>query len=234
MSATTRLKWAVAGWVSGFVASMVVGGLVFTALNVSSAADPNGSDTFSDLSLGTLVLLQVPLWAGLLGVPLWARQKGLRWREQLGWEFKWFDVPLGLLSGLLLQLVVLPLLYWPIFRAFGDLDVEKPARELTNMAAGRFDEAVLVVMTVIMAPLAEEVFFRGLLQGALVEKLGAGFGLLVASLAFAVTHFQVVQFPALLVVGLVLGLLVLLTGRIAMALFAHVGFNSITVAVLLA
>ena len=226
MPATTRLKWAVVGWTLGFLGSLA--GLV--ALVALGGLD--SGEASSGLKLGSLVLLQVPLWAGLLGTPLLARSRGLSWREQMGWRMRPVDVPLGIGVGLLLQLVVLPLLYIPILEVFDDLDVEGPARDLVGMAEAPVEVAALVLMTVVAAPLTEEVFFRGLLQGALRDRFGPVLAVAVASLAFAAVHFQVVQFPALLAIGIVHGVLVLKTGRIGAALWSHTAFNAVTVAVL--
>ncbi|MCY4425309.1 MAG: CPBP family intramembrane metalloprotease, partial [Acidimicrobiaceae bacterium] len=77
-----------------------------------------------------------------------------------------------------------------------------------------------------------EVFFRGLLQGALQDRLGPVWAVSIASVAFGITHFQVVQLPALVLVGVVNGLLVLRTGRLGPALWSHAAFNAVTVAVL--
>ena len=195
--------------------------------------DFGGDGASSELTLGPLFLLQVPLWIGLLGTPLLARRRGLRWKEQMGWRMRPADVPAGIAVGLLLQFLLLPLLYLPILEVFEDLDVEGPARELTAMAEAPPEVAVLVLMTVIAAPLTEEVFFRGLLQGALRDRFGPVRAVVISSLAFAVVHFQVVQFPALLVIGVVHALLVLATGRLGAALWSHVAFNAATVVVLL-
>ena len=225
MPATTRLKWAVVGWTLGFLGSLV-GVIVVVTLQ---GVDLGGEETSSELTLGSLALLQVPLWIGLLGTPLLARSRGLSWPEQMGWRMRPVDLPLGIGVGLLLQLVVLPLLYLPILELFEDLDVEAPARELTEMAVSPVEVAMLVFMTVVAAPLTEEVFFRGLLQGALRDRFGPVRAVAISSLAFAVVHFQLVQFPALLVIGIVHGLLVLATRRLGAALWSHTAFNAVTV-----
>ena len=225
MPATTRLKWAVVGWVLGFLGSLV--GLI--AVVALLEVDLGGEEASSDLTLGALVLLQVPLWIGLLGTPLLARSRGLSWPEQMGWRMRPVDVPLGIAIGVLMQLVVLPLLYLPILEVFEDLDVEAPARELTEMAVSPLEVATLVFMTVVAAPITEEVFFRGLLQGALRDRFGPVRAVVISSLAFAVVHFQLVQFPALLVIGIVHGLLVLATRRLGAALWSHTAFNAVTV-----
>ena len=232
MPATTRLTWAAAGWAAGFVASLAASVLVVAALLGPESLETE-DNLMSRIGIGGLVMLQVPLWLGLLGTPLLARRYGLCWRSQLGWAMRLLDVPVGLAVGLVTQLAAVPLLYWPIFRIFGDLDVEEPARELSALAVGPSDVALLVVMTVVMAPISEEVFFRGLLQGALRDRLGPVWAVAIASVAFGITHFQLVQFPALVLVGVVNALLVLRTGRLGPALWSHAGFNAITVAVLL-
>ena len=232
MPATTRLTWAAAGWAAGFVATFAA--TVVTVMVLPSAGDTgaSGEELLQDLSMVGLVALQVPLWLGLLGTPLLARRYGLDWRNQVGWRIRAIDVPVGAGIGIVLQLVVVPLLYWPIFWVFGDLDVEEPARELTALAGTSLEVVLLVVMTVLLAPLTEEVFFRGLLQGALRDRLGPVWAVAIASVAFGITHFQVVQFPALVLVGAVNGLLVLRTGRLGAALWSHAAFNAVTVAVL--
>ena len=230
MPATTRLKWAVIGWTAGFLGSVVA----LIAAVVLFGVSPGAEDASSQLALGVLVLLQVPLWIGLFGTPLLARSRGLRWKEQMGWRMRAVDVPVGLAVGLLLQFVVLPLLYIPILAVFEDLDVEGPARELTALAVAPMEVVALVFMTVVAAPITEEVFFRGLLQGALRDRFGPVRAVAISSLAFAVVHFQVVQFPALVVIGVVHALLVLATGRLGAALWSHIAFNAATVVVLLA
>ncbi len=229
MPATTRLKWAVVGWTAGFLGSLV-GVVVAVTL---FGTDIGGEGASSGLTLGALFLLQIPLWAGLLGTPLLARSRGLDWKEQMGWRMRLADAPKGIAVGLLLQFVLLPLLYLPILEVFEDLDVEGPARELTALAETPLEVVALVFMTVVAAPLTEEVFFRGLLQGALRDRFGPIRAVAISSLAFAVVHFQIVQFPALLVIGIVHALLVLATGRLGAALWSHVAFNAATVVVLL-
>jgi hypothetical protein len=233
MPATTRLTWAAAGWAAGFVASLAGTIVALMVLPSAGNSGSSGEELLQELSMVGLVALQVPLWLGLLGTPLLARRYGLDWRNHLGWRMRVIDVPVGVAIGLALQLVVVPLLYWPIFQIFGDLDVEGPARDLTALAESPLEVALLVAMTVVLAPLTEEVFFRGLLQGALRDRLGPVWALTIASVAFGITHFQLVQFPALVLVGLVNGFLVLRTGRLGPALWSHAAFNAVTVAVLL-
>ncbi len=232
MPATTRLTWAAAGWAAGFVASLAATVVALIVLASAGDSGASGEELLQELSIVGLVALQVPLWLGLFGTPLLARRYGLDWRNQIRWRMRAIDVPFGAAVGLALQLVVVPLMYWPIFRIFGDLDVERPARELAGLAETPLEVVLLVVMTVMLASLTEEVFFRGLLLWALLDRLGPVWAVSISSVAFGITHFQVVQFPALVLVGVVNALLVLRTGRLGPALWSHAAFNAVTVAVL--
>ncbi len=185
--------------------------------------------------LALAAVLQVPLWAGMLGAVLLARREGLRWVRDLALSMRWFDVPIGVAIGVALQLLVVPLIYIPIFEIFGDQDLSEAARALVGSADGWVDVVAAIVMVVIGAPLVEELFFRGFLHRAVAEQLGsrgsAGIvaALCVSSLIFAMAHFQLLQLPALFVVGLATASLLQFTRRLGPAIWAHVGFNATTV-----
>ena len=96
-------------------------------------------------------------------------------------------------------------------------------------------DEMLVFLVVIGAPLAEEVFYRGLLLRSLRKRgLGTVAAVLISSAVFALSHFQAIQLPALFVFGLVAAMLAVKTGRLGPSIWAHVGFNLTSVVVLLA
>ncbi len=205
-----------------------------TAMQVATGAELDDHR----IPLGIGVLLNVPLWIGLVGGPLWARRRGLDWRRDLGWSVRWSDVPTGLAIGVAVQLVAIPLLYEPIFWLFGDQDVEAVARNLVAAADTPFDVAALLALTVVGAPIAEEILYRGVLFRGLVDMSAAGRAGLTAAVAgsaalFAASHFQALQFPGLLLFGIVAALVFQRTGRLGTAIWVHVGFNLTTVTALL-
>ncbi len=187
---------------------------------------------------GVQALLNLPLWIGLIGAPLLARRRGLDWRRDLGWGMHRTDVALGLGVGVAAQFALVPL-YEVVFLVFGEQDVAAPARSLVAAVDTPIDLLALVVMTVVMAPLAEEICYRGLLYRGIrdMEAARSGTGVVIAtvvsSLIFAASHFQVVQFPGLLAFGVVAAVLTQRTGRLGTAIWAHVGFNLTTVVLLL-
>ena len=147
-------------------------------------------------------------------------------------------IPAGLALGVATQFVLIPL-YEVIFLFFGEQDVSGPARSLVASVDSPLDLLGLLVITVVMAPLTEEIAYRGLLFGGIrdMERGHVGSGVVIAaavsSVIFAASHFQLIQFPGLFVFGLVAVAAFHRTGRLATAIWAHVGFNLTTVVLLL-
>ena len=113
-----------------------------------------------------------------------------------------------------------------------DLDVSGPARDLVDKASGG-GILLLFLAVVVGAPIVEELFFRGLTLRALEARMRPRIALVVSALVFGAVHLQLLQFPALVAIGLVCGWLAQRDGRIGRAIWAHVGFNGLTVALLL-
>lgn len=214
---------AVGGFLAAFVISISLGGVWLVA---------TGED---DVSLGLTVVTLVGQWIGLVGAAVLAsRRKG---SGHLGTDFglriERGDIGVGLVAGVLSQLVVIPLLYLPIQLLGADLDVSEKAREVTDLGSGP-GLALLAMCIVLGAPIAEELFFRGLLQRSVERRNGPRWAIAVSAVAFGITHFQPVQLLGLVAFGVVLGVLTHRAGRLGPALVAHVAFNATTVAVLVA
>ena len=78
---------------------------------------------------------------------------------------------IGIPTGVFTQVVLVPLLYLPIFWIFGHRDLSQDAKDLTNKANGA-GVVLLILLVVIGAPIVEELFFRGFLMGALERTTG--------------------------------------------------------------
>ena len=91
----------------------------------------------------------------------------------------------------------------------------------------------LVIAVVVLAPLVEEVLFRGfMLPGLAAGRLGAGGAILVTALLFATVHTQYDLFDmsAVLALGLLLGGARWFSGSLWLALGLHVAINAVAVA----
>ncbi len=134
------------------------------------------------------------------------------------------------------QIVAVPLLYVPLTRFISDLSerLEAPARELADQATRGPGLVILGVLVVVGAPIVEELFYRGLLLRSVERRFGSRVAIGASALVFASAHFELLQFPALLALGVVLGVLAVRYGRLGPAIFAHAGFNAVTMAILVA
>lgn len=227
-------RWGAIDVIVAFLTAQVASVVGFT-LYAAAQGVPVAELDREVLTIGEIALLQIPLWLGLLGVPLIAtRVRGNGPVRDLGLRVTAGDAPRGLLIGVASQLLLVPIVTLPVFR-FTDADqadLEAPARELTDKAQGS-GVLLLVLVVVVMAPLAEEVFFRGMLQRTLKRVLPAWPAMILTSVLFGLSHFQGLQLPALAAFGLVLSVLTHRSGRLGPAIWAHVGFNATTVVALL-
>ena len=185
------------------------------------------------LSLTMVAVLQIPLWLGYLGAPVYAAKvKGNGVVRDFGLRMEPLDVLKGLGAGLGTQLVLIPLAYVLIFwfaDAIGwdiDHDLSGAARDLVSKATDPGGVVLLVLITVVFAPVIEELFFRGLLLRSVEKRFGSRSALWASSIVFAAVHLQLLQFPALVIIGLVLGWLTIRSGRLGPAIWAHVAFNA--------
>jgi hypothetical protein len=191
-------------------------------------ASDDGDDV--DVTISALVANSVLLWLFLIGVPAFAtRVKGNGLVRDLGLRFAPVDAG-WFAAGVALQALIVPALYWPIFRLteVSSDDVSSDARELVDSASGA-GIAVLILIVCIGAPFAEELFFRGLLLRSIDKRWGIGVAVVGSTVTFAASHFQGIQFAALLVFGAVAGVLAVRTGRLGAAIACHAGFNAWTV-----
>lgn len=81
-----------------------------------------------------------------------------------------------------------------------------------------------------LAPLVEELVFRGLLYGWLESRWGGGIAFVASSLAFAAAHVEPAHALLVLPLGLLFGLLRWRTGSLWPSLVAHMANNGLAVA----
>lgn len=122
-------------------------------------------------------------------------------------------------------------------------NVELPPvqEQFRAFAADRVLAPFLVFAAVLAAPLAEELFYRGMLFQALRARVGVWPGILLSAGLFALGHREsgnlggsVLAFLLILPLGAYLAWLFQRCGTIAVPMAAHATFNALTTLVLLA
>jgi membrane protease YdiL (CAAX protease family) len=225
---------------------LAAGGVLFAAILVQSLLAPallaitgaSIKDKPDTYSITTVALLSVPFWSTLVaGAVIYSRRWGNGPRADYHLTGRPTDIPLGLVVGIFSQAVLVWLLYWPFVRwtALTTDDIEGDACSLTHRAqdSQTIGVVLFVLVVVVFAPMVEELYFRGMLLGALERYVSAVPAVAISSFVFALAHFQGPQFPALFMFGAIAGTLRVRTGRLLPAVMAHIGFNAWTAFVLL-
>jgi hypothetical protein len=93
--------------------------------------------------------------------------------------------------------------------------------------------SLLLLFILVLAPLGEEVLFRGFLYVYLKNRLSRTAALVLTALLFAFLHFNWPTFLPLFLFGLLLGAAYEFTGSLLLSIAIHCWFNSFTTGLLL-
>ena len=185
--------------------------------------------------LGRLLMGQAGLWTGLLGA-CWivSRRYGTgRLVPDFNLRIDWADFGWGFLMSLAARValvaVILPIVAISEELGGGNDEVYRQFRpEVASFL-------VVALLAVVGAPIVEEIFFRGVLQGAFLDRLGVVGAIGVQAVLFGLAHFDpLLGWDNISVVagiaagGVVFGLTVRLR-RLGSSIFAHAFFNLMSV-----
>lgn len=222
---------AIAGatWLVGWLLGNIAGTVVLTASGhggTDSALRPVWVSTLTTVALWTPQIIALVVVSQRFGTgrPLRDYAVGFRPIDLVG-------LPIGVLS----QLVLLRLVYWPLQGiwpgVFSTDELERNARDLYQRASGIW-VVVLFVVVAVGAPVVEELVYRGLIGGAARRRFHEAVALVGVAAFFALIHFRPVEYPGLFAFGLVLGACLAATNRIGMSILAHVAFNATALALI--
>jgi membrane protease YdiL (CAAX protease family)/NAD-dependent dihydropyrimidine dehydrogenase PreA subunit len=135
---------------------------------------------------------------------------------------------IGLVLGLLVASRALVLAYQVIARLAGR---EAPSRWNSNLTEVFGPEqagfVLALLMVVVVAPVIEEIVFRGVLQGAFSARWGMWGGIAMASGLFAVYHFNAWMLFPTFVLGMAAGWLAATRESLWPAIWLHALFNAV-------
>jgi len=92
-------------------------------------------------------------------------------------------------------------------------------------------QSVLIFSVVIIAPIYEEIIFRGILLRGMAKKVNASIAIMVSSLLFAIVHMNIPQGINAFFLGLVLGFVYMRSGSIYLSIFAHIVNNVLAISI---
>jgi membrane protease YdiL (CAAX protease family) len=191
-------------------------------------------------SLGALCVSQGALWLCLFGAcKLAVRRHGHGSLRELGLAaLSWRQVGAGLLVGLIARFGAGALAV-AIAQLFPDDDLRNTAEPVLRLQDSVVAFVVLTMILVVGAPFFEELFFRGLVQGAFTNRFGARVALFGQAVCFGLVHYRVGMTSAQSVItivtigatGLVLGATRWHYEKLGPGMVAHAFFNAVVVVI---
>lgn len=234
------LRWlglALMGFVVGQVASALL--LTVVAAFTGHLSDVSQLASRSVPPPWVVVSGLVGLWIGFVGAVVFASRAygtGSVVRD-MRLRFEWIDVPIGIVTGLFGQFVLLYLLYLPLEHIVPHLStrLNQSARHLTGGFPGA-DLVVIGVLTVGVVPFVEELMFRGLILRGFVRlfkgagpALGPALATVSTGIVFGLAHLELLELLGLAAFGIVLSVLAYRLGRLGPGIIAHATFNLIAI-----
>ncbi|WP_195972674.1 CPBP family intramembrane glutamic endopeptidase [Clostridium thermobutyricum] len=88
------------------------------------------------------------------------------------------------------------------------------------------------IITVILIPIYEEIFYRGIIFGYLRKNFNGGVAVLIQALVFGVVHLNLVQSIYTFILGIILAIIYIYSDSILGSITAHIIFNLLGLIVL--
>lgn len=214
------------------LAQVVVGGIAFIALGITDVEDPKTiyAGLIGDVAwLGFMIIWLVrwhPDWRARIGV--FGGRRGVR------------DALAGLVGGVLLYpgIVIVGLVLTALFEAVSGRPTTTPDQLPQHLNT---PEAIAsVILAVFVAPVAEELFFRGILFRSIRDRRGFWLGALVSGLIFGLAHYEAAAWQdtvllqsIMVFTGVALAYLYERRGNLLANVTAHMVFNVVGVFLIL-
>jgi membrane protease YdiL (CAAX protease family) len=234
--------WSI-GWVNFgiFICSMITAVIVAQSIGVMIFFDQSAQEQTQltpETAIASVLLLQIPM----IGVFYLARRfypgqyAGALNQQEYGiLEALKKSVPLFVM---LLPAVWITTLIWSnlviAFEKAGLIESLPPQQLVTLFQAGGelWAMITLALMAVILAPIVEEIIFRGCIYRFLKSQMTILPAQLISSAVFAFMHGNTFSFIPLIVVGVLLARVYEKTGSIVVAIWFHAFFNALSLSML--
>jgi len=205
--------WAL---LSALVLEMVFGfalGFIFAALDIGWI-----------ITLNTVAAISPLLWL----IPVWffgLRKYGVSIRSLGFRSFTGKSVGIG--CALLIALYVLGVVYSVVLTEVFDINTES---EIITEAEEASFPLILTVAIVFLAPVGEEIFFRGFIFKGLCNKYSWKRAAVISSAIFGIIHLQLVAIPLMFVLGYVLAYMYHRANSLWPSIIMHATWNGVIMA----
>lgn len=180
-----------------------------------------------------LIVLLAAQNAAIIAYLVWvARHKGVgSLHSDFGFVVRVGDVA-WFFAGMGLQLV--SLIPTALLVALHGDDAKQDVVNIANRAHG-LEIPLIILGVAVLAPLTEELLFRGTLLRGLMRRVDPGWAVLVSALGFGLIHAvgdpsvgTLIALPVIMLLGVVSGVQAVRTGELSRSILLHMGFNALT------
>jgi hypothetical protein len=200
-----------------FIGAQLVFGIIIGLLK--SRFDLNINSLMLNIIMNGIMILLIPIVYSFRGFSADFLKRG---------SFSSENIQTGIFYGLvclLVNLIVGTILVY----LYAFLGVEPAEQQALQMISnlGSSDVLLIIFGIVIAAPVAEEFFFRGVIQRTFAINISMRNAVIINSLIFALIHQDWYQFPQIFLLSVVLSIAYNKTGNIVTPIIAHIISNSL-------
>lgn len=218
------------GFILGGAVGTIAAGLA-GQLNLTA----DGSATITGMGLFISTVFQTGGALLVLGYLTSSKGTG-NWTADFGFTIRvrdWWGIPAGAVLQIGAAIAVAPL----IRLLFPEGPPTQSVIDITSHTTGAVGSIVILITLVVLAPLGEELLFRGILLSRLVRSMTVWVAIIVQAVIFGLFHVlgdptAIAAAPGLMLIAAVIGYAAIRTGDLSLPMFLHAGVN-LTAALLL-
>jgi hypothetical protein len=180
---------------------------------------------FDAIDTAATTVVQYALMLGLIFLLVGRKGRGVR--HDLGLKVDttdWWWLTIGIAGSVGVGILLLPISH---FWSNGNHGSQEIGQQLKDSAS--WARIVLFILIVAVAPVAEELLFRGIVLRSALRRMPASGAVLVSGASFAALHLlDVTTFPALpalFALGTFSAVVALRSGTLSRSILLHSGFN---------
>ncbi|MEI7615194.1 MAG: CPBP family intramembrane glutamic endopeptidase [Actinomycetota bacterium] len=187
------------------------------------------SSNITNLSFSVLYGIQVILMVGVVWFFAIHRRRG-RWSD-LG--FKYYSLIKAMWYSFLALLLIMLINFTYVILMTKIFKISPPSGKIEELISNNNVSYILLLVVVsVIAPICEEIFFRGFLFEGFKKRWGVPAGIIISSLLFSAAHLDLYNFLPLFAIGCVLAYLFHKTKSLLPVILLHAAYNLILILIL--
>jgi len=232
-----KFKWNLNDVFNIFILVFVLELVLFILLKLFGAEDivktVSAENGMRSLVLFLIYLVQV---AGMI-IPLWyiAVKKKHAKLEDFGFRWiKTYKAILWVIGGYIFYIglgTLILLVFYELGIGSLGFEPQKPVFEI--FGSDLFGIIIASIIALVIAPLTEELFFRGFMLQTISKNISPVWGVILTTMIFAAVHFEFESIMPLLILSFVLNVLFIKTKSIWPGIIFHVLNNTIAFIIVL-